>query len=428
MQVHLFGKIDSPCCANWALRSSITRVEGKEVQAFKDLSEENKNRVTEAVTEEFYMDDFLSSFDNTEDAVETCFNVAEVVKGRKFRLTKWLSNEPKLLQAMPTEDVSPKITSRELEHLPHERTLGVWWDPYKDEFFFKIKMKEHQKNKRGLLSFLSSIYDPLGFLAPLLIAPKITLQSMWKEKVGWDDPIPESLLDTYTEWLSTLPEFGNVKVPRWFGFPIERDGVELHFFADASLKAFSSCAYFRAVKDEDVTCSLIVGKSRLSPIKGNTIPRLELQAAVLASRIKHYINSEMRLPIDKSFLWSDSMVVLSYIRNEEKRFSTYVMNRTNEIREKTNVQDWNFVPGKLNPADLGTRPITEKPEDKPIDKWVNGPDFLRHPDLIKFEEEAKVDPLPEEITKAVADLGFFSCEEKSERSEPKKELGVWVAL
>ncbi|XP_066912482.1 uncharacterized protein, partial [Clytia hemisphaerica] len=375
MQVHLFGKIDSPCCANWALRSSITRVEGKEVQAFKDLSEENKNRVTEAVTEEFYMDDFLSSFDNTEDAVETCFNVAEVVKGRKFRLTKWLSNEPKLLQAMPTEDVSPKITSRELEHLPHERTLGVWWDPYKDEFFFKIKMKEHQKTKRGLLSFLSSIYDPLGFLAPLLIAPKITLQSMWKEKVGWDDPIPESLLDTYTEWLSTLPEFGNVKVPRWFGFPIERDGVELHVFADASLKAFSSCAYFRAVKDEDVTCSLIVGKSRLSPIKGNTIPRLELQAAVLASRIKHCINNEMRLPIDKSFLWSDSMVVLSYIRNEEKRFSTYVMNRTNEIREKTNVQDWNFVPGKLNPADLGTRPITEKPEDKPIDKWVNGPDF-----------------------------------------------------
>ena len=165
MQVHLFGKIDSPCCANWALRSSVTHVEGlAEVQAFKDLSEENKNRVIEAVTEEFYMDDFLSSFDKTEDAEETCLDVTEVVKGRKFRLTKWLSNEPKFLEALPKEDISPKITSRELEKLPHERTLGVWWDPCKDKFFFNIKMREHRKTKRGLLSFLSSIYDPLGFL------------------------------------------------------------------------------------------------------------------------------------------------------------------------------------------------------------------------------------------------------------------------
>ena len=414
LQVHLFGKIDSPCCANWALRSSTTRVEGKEVQAFKDLSEENKSIVAEAVTEKFYMDDLLSSFDETEDAEETCLNVSKVVKGRKFRLTKWLSNDPKFLEAMPAEDVSPKITSRKLESLPHERTLGVWWDPYKDEFFFKVEMREHQKTKRGLLSFLSSIYDPLGFLAPLLIAPKITLQSMWKEKVGWDDPIPESLLDMYTEWLSTLPEFADVKVPRWFGFPIENDDrdVELHVFADASLKAFSSCAYFRAVKDEDVSCSLIMGKSRLAPIKGSTVPRLELQAAVLASRMKDCINNEMRLPIDKSFLWSDSMVVLSYIRNEEKKFSTYVMNRTNEIREKTDVQDWNFVPGKLNSADLGTRPITDKKEDKPIDTWINGPDFLKLPALPKFEEEDKPEPLPEEITKAVLTASIQKLEDQ----------------
>ena len=414
MLVHLFGKIDSPCCANWALRSCATNLDGiPQVPAFKDLTEKNKERVTEAVTEEFYMDDFLSSFDGVDEAKETCQDLKNVVAGRHFRLTKWLSNNPQFLESISEEDRSPKITSHDLNKLPHERTLGVWWDPGGDQFFFKVKMKEHQKTKRGLLSFLSSIYDPLGFLAPLLIAPKLALQSMWRQKVGWDDPIPDDLLDIYREWLASLTEFEDVKVPRWFGFPIQTDiDVELHVFSDASLKAFSACAYFRTVKDEGVTVTFIIGKSRLAPIKGSTIPRLELQAGVLASRMKNCIDVEMALPIDKIFVWSDSMVSLAYIHNEGKRFSSYVMNRTNEIREKTSIEEWNFVPGKLNPADLGTRPIKDPTsEDKPITKWISGPDFLKQPELPKFEG-TKVDPLPEEITKEVLTASIQKTEDK----------------
>ena len=286
MLVHLFGKIDSPCCANWALRSCVTDLEGIPlVPAFEELPDERKDRVSKAVTEKFYMDDFLGSFDETEEAKETCQDLKMVLKGRHFRLTKWLSNDLDLIKSMPEEDRSPKIASQELNKLPHERTLGVWWDPCSDEFFFNVKIKEHQKTKRGLLSFLSSIYDPLGFLAPLLIKPKIILQSMWRQKIGWDDPIPNNLLNGYNEWLATLPELENVRVPRWFGFPIKTDDreIELHIFSDASLKAFCACAYFRTVKDQEVTCNFIIGKSRLAPIKGSTIPRLELQAGVLAS-------------------------------------------------------------------------------------------------------------------------------------------------
>ena len=169
MLVHLFGKIDSPCCANWTLRSCATEVKGlPEVQAFKDLSDENRKQVTEAVTEEFYMDDFLSSFDEVEETKKTCQNIRDVVKGRHFKLTKWLSNNPQFLKSMPEEDRSPKISSQELNKLPHERTLGVWWDPCSDEFFFNFKMKGHQRTKRGLLSFLSSIYDPLGVLSTVV--------------------------------------------------------------------------------------------------------------------------------------------------------------------------------------------------------------------------------------------------------------------
>ena len=214
MLVHLFGKIDSPCCANWALRSSAIEVKGiPGVQAFNDLPDEKKDRVARAVSEEFYMDDFLSSFDEVEETKVICQDIKDVVKGRQFRLTKWLSNNLELLKSMPEQDRSPKITSKELNKLPHERTLGVWWDPSSDEFFFDVKMKDHQRTKRGILSFLSSIYDPLGFLAPLLITPKITLQSMWRQKVGWDDQIPVNLLRAYKEWLANLPELGDVKVP-----------------------------------------------------------------------------------------------------------------------------------------------------------------------------------------------------------------------
>ena len=306
--VHPFGMKDSPCCANWALKSCVNTISGVSIsKSLKALSPNERSAVTDAVIKEFYMDDFLSSFDSSEKAINTCSNLSNVTKERRFRLTKWISNDLDFLKAIPKEDLSPKITSYDFKQLPSERTLGVRWNPTDDVFFFTIPIKECNETKRALLSFLCSIFDPLGFLAPYLVAPKLILQSLWKAGIGWDDPLPENVLKQFKQWQEGLSSIKHISIPRWFGFAKStRDEVELHVFSDASMKAFGAVAYFRTVNAGNVNCTFIIGKSRLAPIKGSTTPRLELQAAVLASRIKDCVLNEMELTTNKTFMWTDS--------------------------------------------------------------------------------------------------------------------------
>ena len=359
--VHPFGKKDSPCCANWALKGCVTKMDNvEEAASLQKLNERDKSEVVEAVTEDFYMDDYLGSFDKTKDAQRTCSNMSEVLKDRRFHLTKWLSNDKEFLETIDKKNLSTKIVCHNFTRLPEERTLGIWWNPTTDNFFFNIKVRNYKKTKRGLLSFLSSIFDPLGFLTPFLTTPKLILQTLWKEKIGWDEEIPQQLITLLKAWEEMLPNLADIKIPRWYQFPksIDRE-IELHVFSDASFQAYGAAAYFRTSRDGVVNCSFIIGKSRLAPIKRSTAPRLELQAAVVASRIKDCIVREMVLHTDKIFMWTDSQVTLCYIRNEQKRFSNYVMNRTYEIRERTEVKDWNYVPGELNVADVCTRTVNE---------------------------------------------------------------------
>ncbi|XP_066922770.1 uncharacterized protein [Clytia hemisphaerica] len=187
--VHPFGKKDSPCCANWALKGCANKIQDvPEGEVLKSLTSDERAAVTKAVSEEFYMDDFLGSFDSTNEAVNTCSNLVRITAERGFRLTKWISNDTEFLKAIPKEDLSPKITNHDFKVLPSERTLGVRWNPTDDVFFFNVPVKECKETKRGLLSFLCSIFDPLGFLAPYLIAPKLMLQSLGKKRLDGMTP------------------------------------------------------------------------------------------------------------------------------------------------------------------------------------------------------------------------------------------------
>ena len=108
--------------------------------------------------------------------------------------------------------------------------------------------------------------------------------------------------------------------------------------------------------------SSVLGKSRLAPIKEKrlTIPMLELQAALIAVRIKEKLVKEANVQVSKLYFWSDSNAVLKFIRNENTRFPTYVMHRINEIRSSPDISDWHFVQIKLNISDNCTRPKHSK--------------------------------------------------------------------
>ena len=192
MMVHLFGKKDSPCCANWALKQCAT--------------EENNVQVAEAIRRNFYMDDYLGSFSSLKEAKEVSLKLISTLQNNGFRLTKWISNSSDFLQMLPKSEISSKVSDLKLDCLPVERTLGVWWDSKTDEFHFNFKRTKHHATKRGLLSFVSSIFDPLGFLTPFLVTPKLLMQSLWSANVGWDEKISNEIINDFKTWKEGIQE------------------------------------------------------------------------------------------------------------------------------------------------------------------------------------------------------------------------------
>ena len=140
-----------------------------------------------------------------------------------------------------------------------------------------------------------------------------------------------------------------IMIPRWYGFHRGQcQNVQLHVFCDASEIAYGAVAYFRAVIDGHVDVSFVISKTRLAPIKTLTIPRLELQGAVVASRLKSKISEEIDFEIDETHFWTDSKIVLHYLNNTQRRFSTYVSHRVAEIVSNSSLCEWHHIPGTVN--------------------------------------------------------------------------------
>ena len=185
MTVHLFRKVDSPCCANWALKQSVV----DQTQNVKDAIERN-----------FYMDDYLDSLPTEKEAISISQQLMDTLSKSGFRLTKWLSNSQVVINSLPTSEVSPKLVNLDLDKLPLERALGMLWDPNSDEFSFKSITKEFTATKRCMLTLIGSIFDPLGIVTPCVLEPKLIVQALWQLKISWDDIAPKELVSRWDRW------------------------------------------------------------------------------------------------------------------------------------------------------------------------------------------------------------------------------------
>ena len=189
-----------------------------------------------------------------------------------------------------------------------------------------------------MLSVTSSVYDPLRFVTPFILTAKVILQDICKKKLDWNDRIPDEDLRRWQTWLCELPKLEHFHVERFFK---PRDvgeviSCQLHVFSDSSPLAYGAVAYLRLVNDRgDVHCSFVMGKSRLTPLKPVTIPRMELFAAVLSTRLDRLIRDEIGYPINSSVFWTDSTCVLRYVENDERRCETFVANRVSAIHEQS---------------------------------------------------------------------------------------------
>ena len=247
-----------------------------------------------------------------------------------------------------------------------------------DTFRFKIVIKDRPPTRRGILSTVSSVYDTLGFIAPFVLPAKILLQDLCRKGLGWDDKIPEEELKRWENWLEELPTLEQFCVERCFK-PLHFGTVvscQVHHFSDASQVAYGAVSYLRlANSNREVQCSFIMGKSRLSPLKPVTIPRMELSASMLSTRLDRIIRQELDIVIHDSFFWTDSTCVLRYVTNDDRRYKTFVANRVAAIREHSMPSQWKYVGTKANPADDASRGLTADAIVQ-CNRWTRGPEFL----------------------------------------------------
>jgi len=236
MVVHLFGASSSPSCSNYALR-----------KCAEDHGSLFNCRTTEVIQKHFYVDDCLSSVPTESDAIQLYKELCALCAKGGFHLTKWMSNSREVLNAIPEDDRVKEVKDLDLSHdvLPMERVLGVQWCAESDTFRFKVVIKDIPFTRRGILSVVSAIYDPLGFLSPVVLSAKKILQDLCREGVGWDSVIPIKYIQKWGNWLEDLHGLEKFETKRCLK-PVEFGEVtaaQLHHFSDASEEGYGVVSY-----------------------------------------------------------------------------------------------------------------------------------------------------------------------------------------
>jgi hypothetical protein len=290
MKTHLFGGVWSPSCANFALKKC----------AQDNVKDFDPNTIS-TVDRNFYVDDCLKSVASLGEAVSLVKELRELLSRSGFNLTKWIGNSREVLRTVPEVEWSKEFKTLDLDQelLPAERTLGVLWQVESDTYGFDVHPEERPFTRRGLLSTVSSVYDPFGFVSPFVLRAKMLFQELCRIKYGWDDPMPTEIKEQWCRWLQDLPLIQNFAVPRCIkpkGF--ETASAELHHFADAPEQGYGAVSYLRMVDNNGTLhCSFLMSKSRLAPLKPTTIPRLELAAAVEAVKLDKLLRKELKIPL-----------------------------------------------------------------------------------------------------------------------------------
>nr|XP_043069444.1 uncharacterized protein LOC122322108 [Drosophila bipectinata] len=319
-----------------------------------------------------YVDDIPTGCDNIKDLIALKDELILLLSEAQFKLRKWSSNCYALLKSLPKEICEyPPEDLEEDRSFRFVKVLGLCWEPKPDYIFFKFETPAFTSalTKRILLSELAKIYDPLGLLSPTVVFLKILFQESWLSSVDWNEVLPQQLCTRWQQFVSEMHLLETCRVPRYISAPHQE--MELHGFADASSQAYAAVIYSRVEVNNGYAAKLIMAKSRVAPIKPISIPRLELNAAHLLSKLIYLVKQSLTVPISRINCWSDSEIVLHWLSSPPRTWNTYVCNRTAEILEVCTRSCWqNIRSGE-------SRRIPHREEYCQRTSWI-----------IKYEEEA----------------------------------------
>ncbi|XP_055631793.1 uncharacterized protein LOC129771785 [Toxorhynchites rutilus septentrionalis] len=328
----------------------------------------------------------LLSVETEEEAIRLAREVKHIHAQGGFEIRGWICNSQRVATALQEEttpeknlDLSPEIAT--------EKILGMWWNTASDSFTYKIGWNRYDREllygqrhptKREVLKVLMTIFDPLGLISHFLMYLKVLLQEIWREGVQWDEMISTKLFEKWKAWLQVLPMLENVRIPRCYRKLIRLSTnctVQLHTFVDASENGFAAAVFLCFEENGTVECTLTAAKTRVAPLKYQSIPRLELQAAVLGARLSQTILRSLSFPITKRVYWTDSRDVLCWITADHRKYKAFVAARISEILDISETHEWRWVPTKLNVADDGTK-WEKRPDLSETSRWFIGPEFL----------------------------------------------------
>ena len=358
----LFGLVQSPFLL------------GGTIEMHLDAWKETHPEAVAEIQRSLYVDDVITGMNTVEETKKLMETTIGVFKDAQFILHKWHSNAAELEKSSASDEQQQTFAKEQLGVKDDEtKLLGLKWNKSQDTLKVTFPEITAENTKRGILRYLASIFDPLGFVSPITLLGKFVYRDTCEKQLPWDKEISHSTLKQWKKFEDNLPE--SMEVPRSLvAYREEIDAIDLHIFGDTSGAGTAAVIYAVVYQRSGTNQGLVASKARLAK-KGLTIPRLELVSAHMAANLAQNVKDSLQgLPVRHVYGWLDSSVALHWI-NGGGSYKQFVANRIKKIHEKDYIQ-WRHVPTNENPADIASRGGSDK---RLGETWSKGPSWLSIP-------------------------------------------------
>lgn len=395
------GDKPAGCIAQVAMRETAS------LPQFTQFKEEKR-----VLEEDVYVDDILTSHNNLDHLKLLTFNIEQILKAGGFFMKPWVYSSQSGRQE--SREVNTEVKTMILPNQLTEKdnkALGLGYTVGDDKLYVMVAVNFSKRKKkirigqdllreevkgqtpnpltrRELLSQVSALYDPLGLVTPVKQKGAILVRRAFQEtklmyctKDSWDAALSKELREDAIKLLEEYADLSHLRFFRSLTPPEPLAGPIGITFSDGSEHAYGAVLYLRWECTDGVSVRLVESKAKLTPLNRNGDPvKAEICGAVFAARLKTYFQKHCRIKVEKWFHLVDSQTVLCAIQRESYGYQTFFANRVGEIQSSTNVQDWWWIPGSANIADIITRGagpayLTEDSE------WQLGPSFLQLPEI-----------------------------------------------
>ena len=343
------------------------------------------------IEEDIYVDDMATGAETRQEIEKLKKSISEIFKRGGFTIKGFVSSGD------TAADLLALLGSGEIS-----RMLGLNWHPPTDELTVTVtiniskkkrgaktepdlkyeeipRLLEIRLTKRLILRIVYSCYDPLGLVCIITVQLKIELRKLYgkDQKIGWDDALPREMVERWVELIQLLKKVESITFKRCIKPPGAIGEPNLVLFNDGSSEAMCVIAYLRWKMESGKPKSVLwTAKTRVAPLRKSTIPRLEMQSAVMAARLRKSIQRHTEMKFDRVIHIVDSTCTLALLNNETSALGEFMGNRVTEVLETAQPDEFYHVSSEDNIADLGTRSNATIEDMAPDGAYQCGPTWL----------------------------------------------------